>query len=128
MIKLTQLRLHNTVEHQGTTWSHRAISEESVTLQYENGNISAALNDEEIAGIDLTSWRLEQSGFVYTRETDAYQFVVNEDAVLTVNPHIAGGYSISICVKGHWCGRPVKTLHELQNIYLDLTGNELAID
>jgi hypothetical protein len=45
-----------------------------------------------------------------------------------VNPHIAGGYSIQLCVKGYWCGRPVQSLHELENIYLDLTGNELAID
>lgn len=56
------------------------------------------------------------------------QYENGEDAILTVNPHIEVGYSIQLCVKGKWCGRPVQTLHELENLYLDLTGKELSVD
>lgn len=128
MVKLTDLRLHNTVAHDGQHGRVVQLTEEFVTLQYENGDISSALTEEEIVPIPLTPFRLEQLGFVYTGETNAYQFVVNEDAVLTVNPHIAGGHSVQLCVKGHWCGRPMQAQHELENMYLDLTGKELALD
>lgn len=128
MIPATSLRLHNTVEHDGRKGRVHQLAEDSIILLYENGDVSEPLSEESVDGIRLTAEVLETNGFVYTATSNAYQFVLDEDVVLTVNPHIFGGNSIQLCVKGHWCGRPVQTLHELQNIYLDLTGKELALD
>jgi hypothetical protein len=99
-----------------------------VSLQRKNGDYTGPLVEEDIDGIALTPELLAQSGFVYSGDSDAYSFVLDNDAVLTVNPHIQGGYSIQLCVKGNWCGRPVQTLHDLENIYIHLTGKELTKD
>jgi len=128
MINLSILRIHNTVSYSGEMCRVLQLSEDHISLQLQNGDFTGPLVEEDIEGITLTPTLLSQLGFVYSGGTNEYQFILNDDAVLTVNPHIAGGYSIQLCVKGQWCGRPVQTLHELQNLYLDLTGKEMNID
>lgn len=128
MINLTLLRLLNTVSYRGAHYRVVQLSEDHVSLVNETGDYTGPLVEEDIEGIALTPELLVQSGIVYSGGTNEYQFILNNDAVLTVNPHIAGGHSVQLCVKGHWCGRPVQTLHELENLYLDLTGKEMAMD
>lgn len=128
MIKATDLRLHNTVRHAGQPCRVVQLAEEAVIVQYADGALSGSLDPADLDGLDLTPEVLQRSGFVYTGETNDYQFAIDQDAVITVNPHIFGGHSVQLCVKGNWCGKPVQLLHELENIYLDLTGKELAID
>lgn len=128
MVRATELRLNNTVSHNGQHCRVVQLAHEAIVVQYETGDLSAVLSDEAIHGISLTPELLKRSGFTYTGLSNDYQFVLNEDAVITVNPHILGGHSVQLCVKGNWCGKPVQTLHQLQNIYLDLTGKELLID
>lgn len=128
MIKLTELRLHNTIGHGGEHCRVVQLSEDHVSLQRANGDYTGPVIEEDIEGISLTPALLARSGFIYSCDSDAYSFVLDHDSVLSVNPHIQGGYSVQLCVKGNWCGRPVQYLHELENIYLDLTGKELSVD
>jgi hypothetical protein len=128
MILPTTLRINNIVSHRDQVGRVVQLTEETVTLQFANGIISDALLPEELEGVMLTPSLLERSGFEYTGETNAYQFALDKDVLITVNPHILGGHSVQLCVKGKWCGKPVQHLHGLQNMHLDLTGEELSTD
>jgi hypothetical protein len=128
MILLTTLRINNIVSQSGQVGRVVQLTEETVTLEFANGIISDALLPEDLEGVMLTPSLLEQSGFKFTGETNAYQFALDEDVLITVNPHIFGGHSVQLCVKGKWCGKPVQHLHDLQNMHLDLTGEELSTD
>jgi hypothetical protein len=60
-----------------------------------------------------------------TEETITLEFT---HGAVSDAPHIFGGHSVQLCVKGKWCGKPVQYLHDLQNMHLDLTGEELSTD
>jgi hypothetical protein len=128
MISITSLRINNIVSHRGQAGRVVQLTEETVTLEFAHGTVSEALSPENLEGVMLTPSLLEQSGFKFTGETNAYQFALDEDVLITVNPHIFGGHSVQLCVKGKWCGKPVQHLHDLQNMHLDLTGEELSTD
>jgi hypothetical protein len=128
MIRLIQLRINNMVSHGGKAGRVIRLTPETVNIEYENGYISPGLSEEDITGISLTPELLRRCGFIDSGGSNTYQFVLNEDAVITINPHILGGHSVQLCVKGNWCGKPIQHLHELQNIYIDLTGEEMVTD
>jgi hypothetical protein len=128
MILPTTLRINNIVSHHGQEGRVVQLTQETVTLEFANGIISDALLPGDVEGVMLTPSLLERSGFEYTGETNAWQFVLDKDVLITVNPHILGGHSVQLCVKGKWCGKPVQHLHGLQNMHLDLTGEELSTD
>lgn len=128
MIALTTLRINNIVSHRDQPGRVVQLTEETVILEYATGIFSDALLPEDLEGVMLTPSLLKRSGFEYTGETNAWQFVLDRDVLITVNPHILGGQSVQLCVKGKWCGKPVQHIHGLQNMHLDLTGEELSTD
>lgn len=128
MIKATDLRLYNCLLDKGQFCQVERIEPEAITVLHWNSSELAILQPDQLEGLPLTPELLQQSGFVAKDDSNEYKFLLDEEAVITVNPYITGGYSVQLCVKGSWCGKPVSFFHELQNMYLDLTGEEQKID
>jgi hypothetical protein len=131
MVKATELRLFNQVSWKGSINTIVAIEFDQdgegyfVTLSdHVRGGI-ATVNIKDIDHIPLNTEWLERMGCVVTK-------FEGEDAALVDIPGLF--MAVPLYTKTHSLkpvpapkARPLRFVHEFQNFYLDLTGEELTI-
>ena len=143
MIKATELRIgnivcpvsrHTEIHMPDTLVQLRitGIALWSVEAHLFNKNLSLTVphtyDINDISGIPLNPEILESCGFVKTNIPEEYELKIDEEESLVANPFILGGYSIQNCVQGNWSGQKKQYLHQLQNLYSALTGEEIKLE
>lgn len=130
MINIEELRIGNWVSYLGTNTQINSISI-GESCSYVSTFKSGIVSQEQIKPIQLTEKILINSGF----EKDYYGFL--GDIELSY-----GEYLFSLCVNSTrkslflsinsaeyaLSNIPVNYLHQLQNIYFDLTGKKLKVE
>lgn len=128
MIEPTDIRLGNLLMESGQLCQVESISAHAITVRYPCDERTETLVPEQLIAVDLTEDLLGRCGFLRSGTKDTYRLALDPGIEITVNPHIAGGISVQLCVHDHWCGKPVNNVHHLQNIYRELTDEELMIE
>lgn len=83
----------------------------------------AELDKKEFEGIPLTPEILEKCGFI---KSETNEFYVNNALWLEATPLVTPIYCDGTGFK-RYIGRHIKYVHQLQNLYYALTGEELEI-
>lgn len=127
MIKVNELRIGNSVLHEGKVLTVHALSENEIGV-YENMFGSRYYPEESYDPIFLTEdWILklgfepipDKNGSLYKKD---YRFVYFFN---TDNPHIMFEYDQFDINKSTRC---VYSVHELMNLWYWLTGSELTLN
>lgn len=125
-MKATELRIGSWVTHPAAVWSHRSESQGygHVDFQWEEkdwlGVAECTINLEDVKPIPLTEEWLERLGF------ENYSMNLDEDGFTHVDvSFLSGGVEVYIndMIYPH-----IKHVHQLQNLYFALTGEELQTD
>lgn len=129
MIQPNELRIGNLVIHLDTN-SVEAVFYLSSSLQRKSVN---GLLPERYAPIPLTPDILEKLGFVSNRKNSSiyHLYVRNNrfDEAITIALTMDGYNVVVIGFKKetHAIPKPIRHLHQLQNLYFALTGEELDV-
>jgi hypothetical protein len=152
MIKACELRLHNFILKDGRTVEVMAImGEDNLSLLDRFQGIATYRNDGHLQPIPLTEeWLLKLGFFRYVRAPDYIEAEENHPLDFAYPRDLEGwivydapGMTIG-CAKGqysfvriganydestglHIIGRPIEYIHQLQNLYFAITGEELTI-
>jgi hypothetical protein len=126
-----ELRPNNLVGMQLDVFPHNifTVSEVGDTMKVYDQEIHY-FDVDDLEGIPLTEEWLKKLGF---RKSAAYQIHLRDNLFLTVDLPIKGSSrkSSDICITwdytGRWITGHILCVHELQNLYYTLTGNELTI-
>lgn len=124
-MKTNELRLGNWVEFEdgGFPMQVVAIYDDSICLDFEGNNGDVWEEDgKDIAGIQLTDEILLGCSDIIKKIGYFVFGVLNKN--MELQPIRGGGYNL------FFAGRyihPIRFVHELQNIYFALTGEELMI-
>jgi hypothetical protein len=116
MIDINELRLGNWVDNVGDKEYVTALA---VNFLATNGQIG--IDIEKVYPIPLTPDILEKCGFRYMEELNGLHYKGH-----VVFKTISGDWIIDIERKGLLIN--IYTLHQLQNLYFALTGDELQIN
>lgn len=134
MIKATTLRLKNEVLYRGSILSVAAINMQGsyygMSLSDSTGKIYHA-QEEEVDGIHLTTEWLKKCGMELRKEDKIWQIQIGNTSYLEIEaeePFMCGVTPETwrdICPIYIW--NEIKHVHQLQNLYFALTGEELTI-
>ncbi len=118
MIKESELRIGNLILNTaGETVRVKNIQEKSINMLVDGDGVSGSYSLDFFTGVPLTPEILEKCGFE-KRITDNILFYFHNCGY--VDLYVDGGKFISYHFKFE-----IKPLHQLQNLYFALTGNEL---
>jgi hypothetical protein len=120
MINLSEHRLRNLVEY--PTGSRKAMP---ITVDAFSNRRYAESN---CSPIPLTADTILKCGFKLLPETETLFYIKFEDLELTINIVNGKWYIEDEFSQIHRRNHPIKYLHQLQNLYFALTGEELKIN
>jgi hypothetical protein len=115
MIKANELRIGNLV--------YLPTIEKTIVVGYHHIRYATINPDNEYEPIPLTPEILRRCGFFET-STDG-EFIYNERGIIKININNIGLISFNV---GEIIFSTVHYLHQLQNLYFTLTGEELEIN
>jgi hypothetical protein len=119
MIKANELRIGNWVYYNGDGTPFKVLTIEDGGMSVESVDEETWIEYDQFSPIDLTPEILEKAGFAVP---DGYQDTVLYNNGLMIDFHL-GEYKVREHSKA-----PCKYLHQLQNLYYALTGQELIIE
>jgi hypothetical protein len=132
MIQSTELRLGNYILHK----VNNKIA--MVKCTFQHFNLLSSGDSSAIFPVQLKAKILEQSGFIentnYPLLPTAHEYIltipVNGDNKNEIVAYIKSNNECFACavVNGSIASNPVYHLHQLQNLYYSLTGNELKVE
>lgn len=128
MIQPSELRIGNLVSISDTPCAVRAIYEDGqVQLEYKynsSGEVKTSLViARTLEGIPLTSQWLEKMGY----KEDHHNYYIGSIMALSVHARYYSGILYLQVPNGMYLGDRIKFVHEYQNLYHALTGNELEV-
>lgn len=127
MINAQELRIGNWVEANSPMMQVKEITEHTVGLYMPGSEADPFLYDiDEINPMPLSPEILEKCGFHWSIYHQAFHFgdtAMNE--FYDLNECYPKGYQLSTFKKSQLIGKGIFYLHQLQNIYFALTGEEL---
>lgn len=124
MIKANELRLGNIVRVANLTGTIKNL--------YSDGEVEMSFSPgyeyiyEDLQPIPLAPELLERCGF--TVQNDLYSLKMKDDSVLFVSSTEATAFVSQASIHDAAGEAPCKSLHQLQNLYFALTGEELTIN
>lgn len=131
MINPKELRIKNLVIHKGSFKNIGQIGIGHVTLNQKNEDIDNLFvyKYSDINPIPLTHEILEKAGFVYDETNEEYtiggiDFDANDQDIEKTFILWSDNKEDFEC---YFSDIPIKSLHQLQNLYFALTGEELEI-
>lgn len=133
MIQAEELRIGNWVEHK-KEWSHRSAGIVApFNFQWEDRDWYAlgesTLGLDAVQPIPLTPEILEKAGFIFNDDADWFElknwnpYVIKKGKTALLNDIFR-----LTTFKVDWNLAELKYLHQLQNLYYALTGEELKIN
>ena len=140
-LKPEDLRINNWVIIDNRPVKVESISESGINIQAVGGYYAGEASTEcegyfekwakhipQIEPISLTADILEKCGFEYDKidRVEFYYFQISPDEKFMSN-ETGVYYGIQGVSQHHWVKQPCKYIHQLQNLYYALTGNELQI-
>lgn len=132
MIEARELRLNNWVNIKGVPTQIESIhNEKGVNVWSETAwDMSVIEGENDLEPIPLTHTILEKCGFVSTDIKGELQLDLDEAVCLVGNPYMfnIAVYKLQLAVWGNWVRNKINYLHQLQNLYFTLTGEELTVN
>jgi hypothetical protein len=126
LIKANELRIGNYLKLVGPSWTtqqrgiiQRISASDIVDIEFTGG--------DAYQPIPLNKELLLQCGFTYSTDTEL-ELSIDESNKLVANPYIERGYAVQLCCQTNWAGQKPLYLHQLQNLYYVLTGEELNVE
>jgi hypothetical protein len=121
-----ELRVGNWVEANSPMMQVKEITEHTVGLYMPGSEADPFLYDiEDIRHIKLSPEILEKCGFVWSIYHQAFHKHNDGHETYDLNECYPSGYQFSTFKKQTLIGIPVQSLHQLQNLYFSLCGEEL---
>lgn len=130
MIKANELRLFNWVLRDGYVSEIQAlIGEDNLSLLDRERGINTYRNDGYLQPINLTAYWLNKMGFDRWPEEDGNGYSAYREPFGTVSVFLN---DMGHCC-AHYCGTAISQnhpqfVHQLQNLYFALAGEELTIN
>ena len=84
--------------------------------------------EEQVEPIPLTEEWLLKFGWVWNKETKTYEKFPNGDARMHIVNNVFGGFDMFNYVLKATIKKRMNHVHQLQNLYFALTGEELKIN
>lgn len=129
----SELRIGNKILIINTAHIHRpdaseiveveSICSRGINISVEYGSVSPDYDEESIAGIPLTSELLQNYEFTKYR----YWWNTPKQNAFNFEEWKNDGLGLYLHINNHKVGQHIKYLHQLQNLYFSLTGQELEI-
>jgi len=91
-------------------------------------DVDGCIISDKIEPIPLTPEILEKCGWMWNEECNSFEKYPNGDARMNLQRKFNGGYTMFNYVIQALICENIWHLHELQNLYFALTGEELEID
>jgi len=121
MLEATDLRIGNKVATvNGETEEIKSILSDGVLTK-----LGCAWDYNEIYPTPLTEERLKRFGFKHVPNSEDQYLLQLKEGELYATPDQAGLYGAFLVVAGNVLTKPKKHVHQLQNLYHALTGQEL---
>ena len=121
MIQPNELRLLNWVKYDNRYFQIHSIAYVFPTLNTDEFGIGV-VDYNNIQPVELTPDILEAAGFKSNIKKTIWHKPINEDGDLLTLNYINGVFEFT------WGAIPIYSVHQLQNLYYCLTGEELQID
>lgn len=127
MINPKELRIGNLVKCEGKIRSVDQIGIGLISLIPIEGITFDVCQGSELDPIPLTHEILEKAGFVYNKETEYYIRRYSLGADLEINLFCLFINEFTKDFQVEYYSMPIKSVHQLQNLFHALTGEELEI-
>lgn len=127
MIRANELRIGNTVNRLGSPTEITSI-QHTDDIDYVSTPASGAITVNQIEPIPLTKEWLEKMGFErWKQDDDSYSIEDSQGQSIMVRGQECAVYGSDACTSGHSFNFKIEYVHQLQNLYFVLTGNELSV-
>ena len=124
-MKANELRIGNIIRYKGQPKIVRWVKDDSIGIRKKNLQpITISIN--EIENITLTEGLLLKCGFTREKHGFTIQIVNNLDFVIDLENELTGyglNWKDSACYRFKY----INQVHQLQNLYFSLTGEELTV-
>jgi len=124
MMNANELRINNWVEYEGRYFQLYAIDANMPFLNTAEFGVGV-VDYNNIFPIPLSPEILEKCGFVWSIYHQAFHKHNDGHETYDLNECYPSGYQFSTFKKQTLIGIPVQSLHQLQNLYFSLCGEEL---
>lgn len=128
MIKSEELMIGNYIESYGEISEITLIGTEGVSAKYdvENGKCTVRFSNPNLLPIPLTEEWLIKFGFDKSFDSSFYILILPHKYKVYISISFEM-YSYQVCQSGNGFSVDIKHVHQLQNLYYVLTGEQLTI-